>query len=203
VAGANRFETATEISRSRFAPTPGRNLSVFIATGQNFPDALAGVPPASVHEGPILLVGRDVLPQTTIDELNRLQPADIWVLGGTGAVSQAVFDELGAYGTDVIRVSGDSRFSTAVEVGGLVTGQDPPDPLTVFIATGGNYPDALAGGAVAGAVPGPIFLVTQDSAPRVVLDEIGRLRPDRLIILGGTGAVSQQTEDQLRARTGG
>ncbi len=93
VAGANRYDTAARVSASTFEPGVGR---VFIAVGNNFPDALAAGPVAAVEGSPILLTSRDRVPPETRAELDRLAPTQIVILGGSAAVSAAVEEELRA-----------------------------------------------------------------------------------------------------------
>src|SRR5438034_1366672 len=80
--GADRYATAAAVSRATFTSDVPR---AFVASGQTFPDALAGGPAAKAGGGPVLLVARDALPQPTADELRRLQPKTIVVLGGAAA----------------------------------------------------------------------------------------------------------------------
>lgn len=196
VAGANRFATAAQISATTFAPGVG---VAYIATGRNFPDALAGVAAAGSVGGPILLTQPDRLPAETSAELNRLRPGRIVVLGGSGVVSDAVLGALAAHtGGSVTRLAGADRFATAVAVstGTFASGE------TVFVATGVNFPDALGGGPVAGGLPGPLLLVPTNSVPSSVAAELQRLDPDRIVILGGTGAVSSGVVSQIQALLG-
>jgi len=196
VAGTNRFATAAQISATTFAP--GVPVA-YIATGRNFPDALAGVAAAGSVGGPILLTQPDRLPAETSAELNRLRPGRIVVLGGSGVVSDAVLGALAAHtGGTVTRLAGPDRFATAVAVstGTFASGK------TVFVATGVNFPDALGGGPVAGGLPGPLLLVQTNSLPSSVAAELQRLDPDRIVILGGTGAVSSAVVSQIQALLG-
>lgn len=196
VAGTNRFATAAQISATTFAP--GVPVA-YIATGRNFPDALAGVAAAGSVGGPILLTQPDRLPAETSAELNRLRPGRIVVLGGSGVVSDAVLGALAAHtGGTVTRLAGPDRFATAVAVstGTFASGK------TVFVATGVNFPDALGGGPVAGGLPGPLLLVQTNSLPSSVAAELQRLDPDRIVILGGTGAVSLAVVSQIQALLG-
>ena len=87
--GEDRYETAVAISQ---AWSPEDAAVVFLATGQNFPDALAGAASTFVA-GPILLVQRDVLPAVTASEIQRLQPCFIIALGGPAAISDAVINQ--------------------------------------------------------------------------------------------------------------
>ena len=199
LAGADRFATAAAISADAF---PDGAHTAFVATGVNFPDALAGVPAAAAYEAPILLATSAGLPQATAAELARLDLHEIIVLGGSGVVGDTVVAELENHASEVRRIAGADRFATAVQVGDLLIGQDPPSPLVSFVATGVQFPDALAGGAVAGAIPGPIYLVGRDFTPDSVTAELDRIRPDRLVIFGGAGAVSADNEGRLRAAAG-
>ena len=94
VSGADRYATAAAVSAQAFSP----GVSVaYLATGENFPDALAGAPAAAKGGGPVLLTRGTSLPSATATELDRLNPGKIVVLGGTNAVSQAVQDGLQQY----------------------------------------------------------------------------------------------------------
>jgi hypothetical protein len=89
---------------------------VYVATGENFPDALGAAAAAAVQGGPVLLVTKTAIPAETKAELSRLSPDVIYVSGGTAVVSDTVFDALKAYAPTVKRVAGANRYSTAVEV---------------------------------------------------------------------------------------
>jgi len=73
----------------------------------------------------------------------------------------------------------------------------------VYIATGLNFPDALAGAAAAGSLGAPLLLVTGTTVPAPTAAELARLKPGRIVILGGPGAVSDDVASQLRAYSGG
>jgi putative cell wall-binding protein len=53
-----------------------------------------------------------------------------------------------------------------------------------------NFPDALGGGPVAGGLPGPLLLVPGSYVPSGVANELVRLDPDKVVVLGGTSVVS-------------
>ncbi len=128
-------------------------------------------------------------------ELSRLEPARIVVLGGTGVVSTAVVRALRPYTAgSVTRLSGADRFETAVAVS---RASFSPAVPVVYVATATNFPDALAGAAVAGMQGGPVLLTSTTSLPDVVRAELARLRPWRVVVLGGTGAVSSAVSRAL------
>ncbi len=192
LAGHDRYATAAAISRTRFG---GGAATVFIATGASFPDALAGSPAAASANGPILLTTRDALPSATATELARLRPSTIVILGGPGAVSDGVAGQLGAYAGSVQRWSGPDRYETAATISRSTFG---PGVAVAYIATGSGFPDALSGGGLAGRNGGPILLVAAGGVPAGTAAELARLRPAQIVILGGTGVVSDAVAAALQ-----
>jgi peptidoglycan-N-acetylglucosamine deacetylase len=148
---------------------------LYVATGVNFPDALAGGAAAAVAQAPVLLVGTDHVPDLVAAELRRLKPREVRVLGGAAAVSDAVLAELGGLtGTTPRRLAGPDRYATAAAV---VQDAFPGTVDTVYVATGVNFPDALAGGAAAAVAQAPVLLVGTDHVPDGVRTELVRLLP--------------------------
>jgi putative cell wall-binding protein len=169
----------------------------YVATGLAFPDALSGGPAAGREGGPILLVTPTGIPASTAAELERLDPQRIVVLGGTGAVSAQVAIDLQRYTpSGVVRRFGADRYATAVAVS---QGSFPAGARHVFVATGQNFPDGLAGGPAAALRGGPLLLVPGTSLPPAVSAELLRLDPDRVTILGGTGVVTDAVQAQIHA----
>jgi putative cell wall-binding protein len=191
LAGPSRFETAAEIAQAFY--DPGVPV-VYIATGGNFPDALAGGAAAAIDGGPMLLVHADGIPPAVRDTLEWLVPEWIVVLGGAGAVSPAVEAELAGYADHIMRISGADRFATAAQIAATF----PSLPTgTVFVATGGNFPDALAGVPATALAESPLLLVTAEQVPSVVIEQLRRLAPSQIVILGGPGVVPDAVVDQL------
>ncbi|MCU1378916.1 MAG: hypothetical protein JWN29_1899 [Acidimicrobiales bacterium] len=183
VAGDDRFATAAAISASAFTSSPA---VAYVATGAGFPDALAGAAAGALKGGPVLLVNRDSVPAQTATELRRLQPRSIVILGGTGAVGSGVEAQLGSV-APVTRAAGADRYATAVQVSRTTF---PTGSPIAYVATGTNFPDALAGGVVAAAKSAPLLLVPGRCVPNVVRAELTRLGATSLVLLGGDGAVS-------------
>lgn len=197
-AGLDRFATAALVSRGTFTePVP----VAFVARGDGFADALAGAPAAAVSGGPILLVTRDSVPDSTASELTRLRPGRIVVLGGTDVVTDTVRSQLAAYTTGpVIRVAGVDRYATAAAISAATFA---PNTSRVFIATGSTFPDALSGGAAAATTRAPVLLVRSDEIPAATAAELTRLKPAEISILGGQEAVSDSVATQLHSYAAG
>ncbi|NYF09841.1 YVTN family beta-propeller protein [Leifsonia sp. AK011] len=192
VAGADRYATAVRASEAAFEPGVE---TVYIATGLNYPDALAAGAVAAKSASPILLTRPDALPTVVANELTRLDPDNIVVLGGTGTVTSSVQNALSAYGT-VSRIAGTNRYDTARQ---LVQSAQFTQVDQVYIATGNNFPDALAAGAAAASGGDPVILVngTASSLDSATLSLIQSTGAPKAVILGQTNAVSSGIEDQL------
>jgi len=70
----------------------------------------------------------------------------VYILGGEGALSKQVFDDVHAMGLNPVRLSGPDRYATATAIATEVAKQFGGKPHTVMVATGTDYPDALAPG---------------------------------------------------------
>ncbi len=182
VAGNNRYGTAAKVAR-----TYSRGVDVvYVATGEDYPDALAAAASAGKKEAPVLLTRTHTVPKVTRDALDRLDPDQVYVLGGSSVISRSVLLDLRAISKPVTRIAGADRYATAGEVAeGYAPGLD-----VVYLATGQDYPDALAGAARAGVTAGPVLLTKKNRLPRETRDELMRLRPDEVVLLGGSGVIS-------------
>lgn len=179
VGGSNRYETAAQVSRTRFSP--GVPV-VYVATGENFADALAAGA-ASRGRGPVLLTSRDSLPDATRDEIIRLRPGRIVLVGGQAAVSEGVRNVLVGIGSaSIARIAGADRYTTAAAV---IRDATFDEGGAVFVATGLDFADALS----ATPVGYPVLLTRPNCVPSVVIDEIESLDPDRVVLLGGSNAL--------------
>jgi putative cell wall-binding protein/5-hydroxyisourate hydrolase-like protein (transthyretin family) len=116
----------------------------------------------------------------------------------TSDVEQALFEVVRTGDVLEVPIAGDDRYKTAVAISKAAF--DSAD--WVVIATGANWPDALGGSALAGALDGPILLTETNALPTVVRDEVVRLGADKAIILGGTSAVSTTVENALKTLLG-
>jgi putative cell wall-binding protein len=112
------------------------------------------------------------------------------VLGSGAIISDAVAQTMrDITDAQVARIYGADRYATAVGVS--QANYVANGATTVYVATGANFPDGLAGSPVAGSLPGPLLLVPTNVLPSLVAAELQRLSPDTVVILGGGGAISE------------
>lgn len=186
LAGKDRYETAAVLARDAL---DGQQVdTVFLASGENYPDALA----AASHAGPddaLLLTKPGTLPLATRAALTDLDARLVVLVGGTGAVSADVEDQVRGLGFTVERAAGVDRYETAAALfahSGVDTG-------TVLVATGRDFPDALAAGQV-----GPVVLTRTTSLPIASRGIIRAIDPQTVTIVGGQSVVTGAVESQLQ-----
>ncbi|HEX2028590.1 MAG TPA: cell wall-binding repeat-containing protein [Nitriliruptorales bacterium] len=140
--GPDRTATAAAVARER--GTPGRRA--FLASAETFPDALSAAVPATRAGAPLLLTWRDRLAGPAAEALTTLGVQEVLVAGGPAAVSDAVVGELQARGLTVSRVAGEDRFQTSARLVDWAITHTGLPAASIVLASGSNFPDALAGG---------------------------------------------------------
>lgn len=100
----------------------------------------------------------------------------------------------------VIRLAGDDRYGTAARISRRFVA---PGTSVVYVASGLNYPDALSAGPGASRTHSPMLFVRKDSVPDATATELTRLQPGRIVVVGGTAAVSETVRTALGAYTAG
>jgi putative cell wall-binding protein len=189
--GPDRYWTAAAVAEMAFDTAD----TVFLALGTNFPDALVAAAAGGYLDGPVLLTGKDTLPPATIAELQRLTPNTAYIVGGTAVIDPVVEQLVGSLVPNVIRLAGPDRYATAVAVSAAIF----PPGNEAFLATGEDFPDALVAAAAAGYDKSPVLLTRRDGAPQQTLDELARLHPSTIYIVGGTAVISEAVAQQAAA----
>lgn len=180
----------------------GRPFSkqVFLARGDNFPDALSVSPLAYTLKAPILLTRPTALPAAVKTYVTGRGFSSQLVAGGTAAVSDAVAAELAAAGRmSSVRKGGADRYVTSGMIAGYGVSKGWGSWSAIGIATGKNFPDALTGGVAMGELVGVLMVTTPDS----LHPDIGQQIVDHQYeifdaeLFGGTAALSANVERQV------
>jgi len=206
IGGANRYQTAELIAVAtveELAKTGSYDGTAFVATGSNFPDALAATPLSAAKSWPLFLSGPAGLSEPTKAAMAACGVDEVVILGGTGVVPAAVEAGLAASygGSAVTRLAGANRYATAVAVAEYGRDHAGLSLDGVAIATGDNFPDALAGGVMQGTT-GSVMLLTPTRtlhAETAGCLSAAKSEITQLKYLGGTGAVSTAVRNEVSA----
>ena len=196
--GDDRFDTALKAADWLKAQKGlDKFPNIVIASGMNFPDALAGAYLAEVKDAPVLLTSEGTAAKVAEYVKNNMKPdGTVFILGGPGAVPEVVEQDLEALGISkpqIKRLAGDDRYETNIlilqEAG--VSGQD------LLVCTGGGYADSLS----ASAVGKPVFLVgkTLTKVQKDYLESVSGDISGNFYAIGGTGVVSDEVFDEFKA----
>lgn len=194
--GLNRFETAVEIAMASYESAD----TAVIASGMNFPDALSAAGLAGSYDAPLLLTMPDSVPAVVATALSDLGVSKVFVVGGTGAVSSAVFDALDA-SYDAERIWGTDRYQTAAKVAvEIASNEGAGFGKHVFIARGDSFPDALAVSPLAAYSYSPILLTPPDVLSAATQNALVSLDIESAVVVGGTGAVGGAVKSAIDAK---
>jgi uncharacterized repeat protein (TIGR01451 family) len=190
IGGADRYATATLIA-DRIASNHAVS-KVYLATGQNFADALPAADAAGLTNGVVLLTAGSQLPAVTKSWLAAHASATTTAIGGSAATAVP-----GA--TPIV---GADRYSTAAKVAAAVA----PNATGIALATGANFPDGLAGAAFA-ARSGWALLLVSPQASSLNGDQSAYLQGARASVrnvttVGGTSALPEAVAALVTAGLG-
>lgn len=192
LSGSNRYGTAAAISSSGW----NKANTVLLARGDNYADALAGVPLATLLEAPVLLTQPTVLTAETLAEIQRLEAKHVVILGGTGAVSAGIENQLTGLGLTSQRIAGANRFATAAEIAREMQRLGAPMEKAVVVY-GLNFPDALAAAPYAAINGYPILLTGTHSLDPTTAAVLSQLGIQETIVAGGSGVISNSVMNSL------
>lgn len=180
--GVDRYATAADIAREL-----GPVDTVYVVSGQVFPDALSGAPLAIREDAAVLLTEDDDLPDASAAALTDLDPEQVVLLGGERRIGLPVVAEITALtGAAPARIAGTNRYDTAARI---AERWDPADVDTVYLASGEVFADALAAGPLAGVGNDPVLLTEDEELPPETAAALEELAPDRIVVLGGEARI--------------
>lgn len=183
VAGGDRFATSRAIAAYAFPNATG----AFFASGLAFPDALSAASAATAADQPVILItGYGPADPATSSYVASARLTSATIVGGANAVAPTFDTSLQALGATPSRVGGADRYDTSH----IVNARAFATASTVYIASGVEFPDALSGSTIAGGAKAPLFISPGWCLPRVIGDDIVKMKATKVVVIGGTTAMS-------------
>lgn len=186
IAGQDRYATAVQVSDSGWNTAK----NIILVNGNNFPDALSAAPLAKQLDAPILLSEKDYLSDAITNKIKGLQPDDIYIIGGTGSISENVVNILDSLGNIRLhRIYGQDRYSTSTAVADyILTNFSTSD--TIFVTNGEGYADALSVAPIAAQKGIPVLLSQKDGFTDATKQFLNKNNIKKAYVVGGTGVIS-------------
>lgn len=189
--GNDRIQTSIEISKNGWKEGAD---SVVIAAAYDFADALSAAPLAKKYNAPIILNGKSELSTSTINEIKRLNPKNIFILGGEGVIPGKVENQLKVLKVENIeRIYGENRYETSLKVAEKLGKVEK-----VFITNGETYADALSVSSIAAEMECPILYTKKDELKCEVRNYINNNDIKSTYFIGGQGVLSNSVVNEVK-----
>ncbi|MGI6217066.1 MAG: BspA family leucine-rich repeat surface protein [Coriobacteriales bacterium] len=193
ISGSDRYETGSKLVSEKWRD--GSASTILLATGDNYPDALAAGPLAGLLKAPLLTTSSKKLSPSVRTEIERVRSSSgckVLIIGGKGAVSDSVAAEVDSIdGVSVERISGATRFETAEKIYSYGCSHGGWG-RTAIVASGNNYPDALSAAPYGYCAKAPIFLADKGKLGKSTAALV-KGKFSTLLILGGSSAVDAES----------
>lgn len=193
--GADRFETAIKISQSGWT----KSDTVVIVNGEDksMVDGLTATPLASIKNSPILLSSNEKLPQKTVEELKRLNPSKVIVIGGNNSMPNSVVEAIKAVNSkiSVQRIGGDTRYQTSINIAKEIDKTNNVSKL--YIGAGNGEADSLSIASQAGKEKTPIVLTQKDGVDNEAEQFIKSNKVSNIYFIGGIEKISNKAIEQV------
>lgn len=197
--GKDRYETAELIAQQLTGSSLLKTREAFLATGENFPDALCAAPLAAFQNSPIFLVSSqtNTLPDSIVRELDQKKIKNLVIMGSSDVISNNLELWCQEHSFSTSRIGGESRYNTAIAMANYALSAGLNE-RTIFLTRGDNFPDALTGAVLAAKLKSPLILVKPQRVPDFVYDWINSHFVETAILLGDREAISRRVEESIK-----
>ena len=162
IIGEERQHTAVKISQEGWANGSDK---VIIVNSSAIADGITSTPLATAYDAPILLTTKDSVYKETLDEIKRLNPSEIIIIGGTSVVSDKVISSLKtSTNLPVRRIAGIDRHETSLKIAEELDKKYDVNKIYVVNGYKGES-EALSIAPKAGMDKQPIILTNETSLP--------------------------------------
>lgn len=195
MSGKDRYETSTKISKTGWT-SGAKNVVIVNGNEKNMVDGLSATPFATIKDAPVLLSNGKTLPASTISELKRLNPTNVYVIGGTASMPESVVSSIKSNTkATVTRIGGSTRYETSLAIAKQI--DKIADVSKVYISSGTGEVDALSIASVAGREKAPILLTNVNSIDNKTYDFIRSESIKDAYFIGGDKKISNSVINQV------
>lgn len=194
--GVDRYDTATKISQMGWK-TGADTVVIVNGNEKHMVDGLSATPLASVNDAPVLLSNNGKLPSDTVQELKRLKPKKVYIIGGTTSVPATVVNSIKntVSNVNITRIGGSTRYETSLAIAKEIDKTN--DVSKIFVSGGNGEVDALSIASVAGKAKAPIILTDVNKVDSNVYNFIKSENVGDAYFIGGEKRISDKAINQI------
>ncbi|MCY7509901.1 SpoIID/LytB domain-containing protein [Bacillus safensis] len=179
--GKNRYEVANSIASAGW-----KNPSTVVIVSRDAFDHAISVSPLAYKLGaPILYTNIEKLTKTTENQLKKMKPDNILIVGNTKSISTVAEKSIKKYGK-VRRISGKDKFEISQKIA-----KEMGNYKQAVVVGGNSFMNGIAIASYASRKGYPILLTKKDSIPSYRM-------PSKVIIIGSTKSTGQKVENQIK-----
>ncbi len=170
---------------------------VFLVTTNDFPDAAAASVAAAKLGGVIIATEKDSISTDVENAIREYDPDQILIIGGPLAISTNVESQINSLGYETVRIAGETRYETASEIARAFW--DESDEVFLVGARGRAHADAMSVIPLAALKNAPILYTETKNLSNATKRIIEDLKVKNIVIVGGSLAVSDHVENELKS----
>ena len=191
--GNDRYETAVKVSQEGWSNGAD---TVIVVNGKNTIMGLIATPLATTYNAPILLADENSVKDGVLNELKRLKPKNIYIIGDRSHISKQVSDKMkNATGANVLRIFGKYPGEVSANVAQQIASARKTDTAYVVSITNG-VADALSIASQAGETKNPVIVVDKNYINTQAMSFIKK-NISNVYYIGGEQSISSSLIGQI------
>ncbi|MGL5150993.1 MAG: family 10 glycosylhydrolase [Clostridium sp.] len=198
IIGSDRYETSAMVSRTGWDKG---TETVLLVNGFALADGITATPLASIYNAPILLTKKEGLDIATINELKRLSPKNVILIGGDGVISNNVISDIKNINgnINVSRIGGSDRYATSLLIAQKIDSM--VDVNKAYVCYGLGEADALSISSKAGIDKSPIILTQTKALDNANYNWLKSENLETAYFIGGEPIINNSVINQVNGIT--
>ena len=189
--GNDKYDTAIKVAQ-QITTTTTTPSTIFVVTGEDYPDALSVASIASIKQIPIILVPNDSIPDSVKNYISSINVSKTYVIGYSDIISDNVFKQF----PNAERILGSDKYARNIAVNQLFNSDFKSE--NICVATGEGFADALTSTTYCAKISEPIILINNDSPTNTKCYYRQRLsNASNVYVFGGTGIIPDSVMQNL------
>lgn len=194
IEGEDVYKMAVSAAESNWTSSE----DVILVSGESYSDAISAVVLSKQLDAPVLFTGKTSLNSDTQSEISKLNAKNVYIVGGTGVISQAVRNQLKSSGCNLVELGGANRYATNSLVAKKLVDLGM-DPSNVMMVGGSEFSDALSAAPVASAKGEILLLGGNDKTAMTPIVNFVKSNSSKVTVIGTNNLVNDETYKSVGA----
>lgn len=194
IGGKTSYDTAAQVATTNWTSSD----NVILVSGEGYADSISSAVLSKQLNAPILLTESKTLNSSAKNAIDELNPKNIYIIGGTGSISQSIRDQLKGSNYNIIELGGENRYDTNAAVAQKLV-ELGVDPSAVMMVGGNGFADALSAASVAAAKDEILLLGNDDETAMKSVMNFVKQRGSKVTVVGTIYTVGDKVYKDINA----